>query len=185
MQFVFIPAIVLSEVSLIDFLKVMEIVGALRVYAFVHDEMFPVFLWNKGIAAMRAAQLHGRKAAFCRGKPGGTDFAEYLAFGTVVFIKEWLWGITAGAGAFIWDVTLRAAADGADFLAIVFFVVWDKFLISPVLTEVGDQREFINSELLVFGGMGIVKSPLLERDISADEVNQPAVLLVKILNYRE
>ena len=44
---------------------------------------------------------------------------------------------------------------------------------------------FINFELLVFEGMGIVKSPLLERDISTDKVNQPAVLLVKILNYRE
>ena len=53
------------------------------------------------------------------------------------------------------------------------------------MTEVSDQREFISFELLVLGRVGIIESPLLERDISANEVNKPAVLLVKILNYRE
>ena len=171
MQFVFIFAIIFFEVSLIDFFKVMKIVRALRVHAFVYDEMFPVFLWNKRIAAMGAAQFHGGKAAFSGGKPGGTDLAEYLAFGAVVFIEEWLWGVTAWAGAFVGDVTLRAAADRPNLLAIALFVVRDKFLVSPVLTEVGDQRQLINLELLVFWGVGIIKSPLLERDISADKVN--------------
>ena len=72
-----------------------------------------------------------------------------------------------------------------DLLPIASFKVRDQFFISPVLAEVSDQREFINFELLVFGGMGIVKSPLLERDISTDKVYQPAVLLVTVLNYRE
>jgi len=34
-----------------------------------------------------------------------------------------------------------------------------------------DGREFINFEFLVFWRMGIIKSPLLERDIFADEEN--------------
>ena len=44
------------------------------------------------------------------------------------------------------------------------------------------QGKFVNFELLIFGGMGIIKGPLLKGDISTDKINQPAVLLVKILN---
>jgi hypothetical protein len=33
--------------------------------------------------------------------------------------------------------------------------------------------------------MGILISPLLKRDISADKIDEPAILLVKILNNRE
>ena len=41
--------------------------------------------------------------------------------------------------------------------------------------------ELIDLELLILGGMGIVEGPLLERDISADKVDQPAVLLIKLM----
>ena len=90
-----------------------------------------------------------------------------------------------GAGAGVWDITFGPAADRADLLAIAFFVVRDTFLVSPVLSEIGNKGELINLELLVFWGIGIIKSPLPEGDISADEVNQPAVLLIKILNNRK
>jgi len=70
-------------------------------------------------------------------------------------------------------------------LTITLFVVRDKFFISPVLAEVGDQWKFINFELLVFRKMGIIKSLLFERDVSAYEVDQPAVLLIKVLNNRK
>ena len=80
------------------------------------------------------------------------------------------WGATAGEDAADRDVTFRAAADGAYILSVTFFKVRDEFLVSPVLPEVGNQREFIDLELLVFWRMGIVESPLLERDISADKV---------------
>ena len=39
----------------------------------------------------------------------------------------------------------------------------------------------IHFEFLIFRGMGIVESPLFERDISADKVNQPAVLQIKLM----
>ena len=104
-------------------------------------------------------------------KSGSTDFTEYLPFRTVVFVKEGLGCITAWAGAGIRDIALRTAADRADFLTVTFFVVRDEIFISPVLAEVSDQREFINLELLVLGGMGVIESPLLEGDISANKVN--------------
>ena len=162
----------------------MEVVRAFGIYALVDDKVFPVFFGNKGISTVRAAQLHGREAAFRR-KPGRTDLAEELAFGAVILVKERFRGVTAWAGAVVRDIAFRASADGTDFLAIAFLVVRDKLFVSPVLAEVGDQREFINLELLVLRGMGIIESPLFERDISADEVDKPAVLAIKVLNYLE
>ena len=44
-------------------------------------------------------------------------------------------------------------------------------MISPVLPEVSDKREIVNFELVVLWGMGIIKSPLVEGDISAKKVN--------------
>ena len=46
---------------------------------------------------------------------------------------------------------------------------------------IDDLWELVHLELLVFGGMGIVKSPLLKRDIFADKVDKPAVLLIKMM----
>jgi hypothetical protein len=94
-------------------------------------------------------------------------------------------GITARAGAGLRDITFRPAADRTDLLSITLFVVRDQFLVSPVLPEVSDKREFINFELLVFGRMGIIESPLLEGNVFADKADQPAVLLVKVLNNRK
>ena len=162
----------------------MEVVRAFGIDALVDDKVFPVFFGNKGISTVRAAQLHGREAAFRR-KPGRTDLAEELAFGAVILVKERFRGVTAWAGAVVREIAFRASADGTDFLAIAFLVVRDKLFVSRVLAEVGDQREFINLELLVLRGMGIIESPLFERDISADEVDKPAVLAIKVLNYLE
>ena len=147
--------------------------------------MFPVLFGDEGMPAVRTAQLQGREAALGRREPGGTNFAEKLPFGAVIPVEKRLGSLTAGTGTVIRDVAFRAAADRTDLLAITFIKVRDEIFISPVLTEVSDQREFISFELLVLGRVGIIESQLLERDISANEVNKPAVLLVKILNYIE
>ena len=185
MEFIFVFAVILFEVFLIYFFEVMELVRAFGIDTLVDDKVFPVFFGNEGISTVWAAQFQGREAAFGGGKPGGADLTEQLAFGTIILVKKWLRGITAWAGTVVRDIAFRAAADGADHLAVAFFVVGDEFFVSPVLAEVGNQREFINLELLVFGRMGIIKSPLLEGDVSADEVNQPAVLAIKVLNCLE
>ena len=57
-----------------------------------------------------------------------------------------------------------------DLFTITLFVVRDELFVSPVLTEIRDQRECINLELLIFGRVGIIEDPLLERDISADKI---------------
>ena len=58
-EFVFVFAIVFRKVFLIDLFEVVEIIGAFGIDTFMYDEVFPLFLWNKGVAAVGAAELHG------------------------------------------------------------------------------------------------------------------------------
>lgn len=134
------------------------------------DEMFPVFLRNESVTAVRTSELQGRKMAFIRREAGVTDFAEKLPFGAIILIEERFRSITTRTTTVVRDIAGRVTADGKDLLAIAFFVVRDKIFVSPVLPVVRDQRKLINLELLVFWRMGIIKSPLLERDVSTDKI---------------
>ena len=170
-EFIFIFAEFIFQVLFIHFFEVVEIVRALRVDTLMDGEVFAVFLGDKGAAAMRATEFRQQKTALIRREPGITDFAQELPFGAIVLVKEWLGGITARTGAVIRDVAIGAAAYGADHLAVTFFVVREEILVSPVLPEVSDQRKLINFEFLVLGRMRIIKSPLFERDVSANKVD--------------
>lgn len=170
MELIFVFAVILFEVFLIHLFEVVKVVRAFGIDTLMDDKVLSVFLGNQSISTMGTAQFHRGEAAFLRRKPRRTDLAEKLAFGTVILVEKWLRGITARAGAVIRDVTIRAAADRTDFLAVAFFIVRDEFFVSPVLPEVSNKWEFVNFELLVFGGMGIIKSPLLKRDVSADKI---------------
>ena len=86
MELVFILTIVLIEVFFINFTKIVKIVRAFGIHTFMDDEMFPVFLWNKGIPTVRATKLYRGKAAFFRRKSGITDLAENLSLGTIIFV---------------------------------------------------------------------------------------------------
>ena len=48
-----------------------------------------------------------------------------------------------------------------------------------------DDREAVSGKFVVFRGVGIIEGPLLERDISADEVQEPANSFVLFLKYSE
>ena len=86
MELVFIFSIVLIEVSLVNFLEVMKVIGTFRVYAFMNDKVPAVFLWDKCIAAVGTAKLNAGEAAFRRRKPRSTDFTEDLTLRTIVFL---------------------------------------------------------------------------------------------------
>ena len=62
MELVFIFPVSLIEMFWLHFFKVMEIVRAFWVYALMQDKELPVFLRDKSIPAVRAAQLYGREA---------------------------------------------------------------------------------------------------------------------------
>ena len=160
----------------------MEIIGAFGIDTLMYDKVLAVFLWDQSIATVRAAQFHRGESTFIRGESRITDLTEELSLGTVVFVQKRFRCITTGTGAGVRDITFGSAADRTDLFAIAFFVVRDEIFISPVLTEISDQRKLINFELLVFGGMGIIKSPLLKGNISADKVEKPADLFMLVLN---
>jgi hypothetical protein len=84
-------------------------------------------------------------------------------------------------GAILRNVALGASPHGFDRLSVFPCVVTVEILPVPVLMMVDNLRELIDLEPLILGGMGIVEGPLLERDISTDKVDQPAVLLIKLM----
>ena len=99
----------------------------------------------------------------------------------VVTIQVRLGSLAGRAGAFFRDVAFGTALYGFDWFAILPGIVAVEILPVPVLMMINDLWKLIHLELLVLGGMGIIESPLLERDISADKVDQPAVLLIKLV----
>ena len=132
--------------------------------------------------AIGAAKIQGRKAvAFIRRETGITDFTEKLAFGTIIPVEIDGGRFTAWTGASLRDIAFLSPCHGFNELSIPLLPVRDQLFVGPVLLIGFDDRKFIHFELLILGRMGIFKSPLLERNISADKVNQPAVLLIKLM----
>ena len=171
-ELIFIFTEVLFEVLLIHFLKVAEIVRAFGIHALVKDEVFPVFLWDKGMSAVGAAQgiLPG-ETVFPWGEGSGADLAGELASLAVVAVKVGLGRIAGRASAIFWDVTFCVACNGPDLLMVFILEVRDEELPVPIVLEELDPGEFIRCVFVVLRGMGIIKSPLFKRDKSADKVN--------------
>jgi len=81
-----------------------------------------------------------------------------------------LWCITDRACALLRDVTFNSTKCRFNGFTIAFFVVRNKIIPLPVLFVGYDSREFINLEFLVLWRVGIIESPLLEWNISTDEI---------------
>ena len=113
-----------------------------------------------------------------------TDLAKDLSFGTVVFVEINFGCVASWAFAVVRDIAFPAAA--------YWFYGFVIVLVTPlkVLHEVSViprfymeyQWEFIHFKLLIFRRVGVIKSPLLERDVLADKVYQPDILLIELLN---
>ena len=125
------------------------------------------------------------EAVFARGKVCIAYLAFQLSGLAVITVKIRLWGAAGGAGAVLRNVTFFAAGDRFYLNIVPMFKVRNEEAPVPFLLDNLDLWKFIDLELLILWRMGIIESPLLERDISADEVDQPEVLLVKVLNYRK
>ena len=103
-EFIFIFAMILRKVLFIHLLKVMEIIGALGVDAFVDNKVFAVFLMDKGMPAVRAAQAEGRETvAFLGRETGVTDLTEELSFTAVVLVEVNGRSLASGTGAIFGD----------------------------------------------------------------------------------
>ena len=92
-----------------------------------------------------------------------------MSLRAVILVEIRFWSIAARAGAFIVDITCGTTADRFDFFAILPFKLRDVIFVIPFFV-INDLRKLINFELLIFWRMGIIESPLLERDISTDKI---------------
>ena len=104
---------------------------------------------------------------------------------SVIAVKIRLWGTAGRTGAVFRDVAYLTSGDGFYLNTVPALKVRNQETPVPLMLDELDFWKFIHFKFLIFGRMGIIESPLLKGDISADEVDQPAVLLVKILNNRE
>ena len=171
-ELVFIFAVILFQVFLIHFFQVVEIVGALWVDTFVEDEMLPFFFRGQCLTTMGTPQgeLLG-EAVFVRRKVGIANLAFQLTGLAVIAVKIRLWSATGGTGAVFRDVAFLTSGDRFYLEIVSVFKVRDQETPVPFLLDDLNFWEFVHSELLIFGGMRIIESPLLKWDISADEVD--------------
>ena len=171
MKFVFILSEVLQQILLINFLQIVEIVRALGIHAFMEEEVFPFFFSHKSFPAMRTAKGElFRKAVFFRGEVGAADLTAELPGFAVVAVEIRFRCATGRATAIIWDVAGFPPGDRPDLLAVTMLKVRDQELPVPLMLMELDPGEFIDFKFLVFRGMGIIKCPLLEWDVSADKI---------------
>ena len=111
------------------------------------------------------------------------DLAQNLAFLPAVVPHEIVHrGVTGRAGTMFWNITIAMPKNRLNVFVITLFVVGKEIFPVPVLLIGDDFRKLINLEFLILWGMGIIKSPLLERDISTNKVNKPADLFMLVLN---
>ena len=185
MELIFVFAIVLIQMFFINLFEVVQIIRAFRIHTFMDDEVFAVFLVNKAVIAMRTLQdggfgitviLSGRKMRLA-------DLTQNLAFLLAIIPHEIVHrGITCRAGTVFWNITLHSAKYRAYGFVVALLIISDEIFPVPVLLVGYDFRKLINLELLVLWRMGIIKSPLLEWDVSTDKVNKPVDLFMLVLN---
>jgi len=148
--------------------------------------MLPVFDRLEGMAAVRALEFQRGCDIFPVDKGLLTDLAFKLSTSTAVIIDILMWGAAERADGVCGDI-MSLTFLGFDWLyglAVTKKVVFVPEL--PVLFDEGlDDGQLIGEELLVFGTVELVMSPLFERNVSADKKYQPADLLVLYLNDSE
>lgn len=182
MKFVFIFTVILIQMFFINLGEVMQIEGALRVDAFVDAEELAVLFGDEGVSAVRADETDRRGDNLPRDERLATDLALVLSVAAIVIIEIMVRGATEGTDNLLRDGFPVAPLDGSDGFAIFPEVELEEEL--PVLFDEGlDDGEAVSGKFLVFRRVGIIESPLLERDISADEVQEPANGFILFLNY--
>ena len=122
------------------------------------------------------------EAVFARGKVCIAYLAFQLSGLAVIAVKIRLRGTAGRAGAVLRDVTFFTAGDRLYLNMVPVFKVRDEETPVPFMMDDLDFWKLVHSKFLIVWRMRIIKSPLLEGDISADKVYQPAVLLIKVLN---
>ena len=111
------------------------------------------------------------------------DLAQNLAFLFAIVPHEIVHrGITCRTGTVFWNITLHPSEYWTYGFMITPLVIRDEILPVPILFVGYDFRKLVNLEFLILWRIGIIKSPLLEGNVSTDKVNKPANLFMLVLN---
>ena len=160
----------------------MQIEGALRVDAFVDAEELPVLFWDKGVPTIRTHETDRRGNNLPRDERLATDLALVLSVAAIVIIEIVVRSATEGTDNISRDGFAVTALDGSDGFAILPEIVLEEEL--PVLfDEWLNDGKTVGSEFLVLRRVRVLKSPLLEGDISAKQIQEPANRFILFLNY--
>ena len=183
MKLIFVLALVFIEIFLVNLPEIVQVVRAFGINAFVYDEMLTIFLGNKSMSAVRASELEGCMTILFWREKCLANLALKLTFGTIVLVEIDLRCIASGAFAIVRDIAFRTTPYRLDGLIIRItpLKISHEIPVIPWL-NIQDQRELINLKFLIFGRMRILISPLFKRNISTDKVDQPAVLLIELVD---
>ena len=111
------------------------------------------------------------EAVFARGKVCIAYLAFQLSGLAVITVKIRLWGAAGRAGAVLRDVTFFASGDRFYLNIVAVFKVRDEETPVPFMMDDLDFWKLVHSKFLIVWRMRIIKSPLFERDVSANKVN--------------
>lgn len=96
--------------------------------------------------------------------------AKKLTGTAVISIQIIRGSVAARTGTVLGDAGILLVADGFKSLAVVSGRIFSYELFPAEFWErFRDDGKLIHLEFLVFGGMSIIESPLLQRDVLADE----------------
>lgn len=169
MELIFIFAIIFVQMFFINLGEVVQIEGALWINAFVDAEELPVLFRDEGVSAVRAYEAERRGDNLPGDECLATDLALVLPVAAIVIIEIVVRGTAERADGIHRDGFSVTPLDRPGGFAILPEIVLQEEL--PVLfDEWLDDGEAVSGKLLVFRGVGIIEGPLLERDMSADEV---------------
>jgi hypothetical protein len=137
------------------------------------------------VIAMRALQngSFGEPVIFGWRKMCLADFAQNLTFLLAVIPCKIIHrSITCRAGTVFRNIAFYTTKDRLDGFAVTLLVVRNKILPIPILFIRDDFGKLIYFEFLILWRVGVIKSPLFKRDISANKVNKPTNLFMLVLN---
>ena len=151
------------------FFEFVKIIRTFRVYAFMYTEKFTVFLRYKSFPTMRADKTKRCSYFFSRGESLATDLALVLTIATIVVVDELMRSTAKRTHGIFRNGFAVTTLNWLHGFTILPMIVFEKEF--PILfDESFDNRKLIDFEFLVLRRMGIFKSPLFKRNISADKV---------------
>jgi hypothetical protein len=161
--------------------KIMTVIGAFIIDAFMDDKEFPVFLRDKDMAAVRALEFEWLGSPFTGDEGLRADFALILSIATVIVIE-----IVMGSATDRTDSVNRNGLTIATIDRLKWFSVFNRVVLQqlpPVLfLKLTDDWQDISLEFLILGRMDLIMSPLAKRDVFGDEKHQPTNLLILVLD---